>query len=308
MITGQGSSTAPHSFGIVEENRRRMLFEHIDKAGRGLEIGPYDQPTLVKSEANICFLDVQPREALVAAVPDKNQAAKIPEVDFVCVSANYREAIDVTFDYVIANHVLEHVPNPIAWLQMIAGMLVDDGVLFLSLPDKKFTFDKYRPDTPLSHVLHDYFTGVDTISREHMLETELYYDMEFIGREMRLEQRLDLERLRASYDIKLHPGVHCHVFQTETFQDKFLKPLQFLGLVPFEMVAFRGAQAHTGGEFSMVLKKRAPTTSLRPQDFFTKDYETKPPLEQAIAPTPHCNQPLRARVGQLLDRLRGRAR
>lgn len=267
----------PHAFGLVQENRRRMLLEHVDITSRGLEIGPYSQPTVVKGEGDIHYLDVQGREDLVAAVSDPAEAARIPEVDIVCTSPDYRTVCAEPFDYVIANHVLEHVPNPIAWLQMIGSILRDDGKLFLSLPDKKHTFDKYRPDTPLSHILYDYYTGVTEASREHVLETELYYDQEFINREMKIDERLDDARLRRSFDIALHPGIHCHVFQAETFPDKILKPLQHMGLIPFELVAYRGAQASTGGEFSFVLQKGEPKVDLKVAQFFTKDYEPPPP-------------------------------
>jgi len=275
----------PHAFGLVQENRRRMLFEHVDVAGRGLEIGPYDQPTVVKTEGDIHYLDVQSREDLVAALHDPALAAKIPEVDILCTSSDYATVCDEPFDYVIANHVLEHVPNPIAWLQMIGTILRDDGKLFLSLPDKKHTFDKYRPDTPLSHILYDYYTGVTEASREHILETELYYDMQFIQREMNVGERLDDARLRRSFDIPVHPGIHCHVFQAETFPDKILKPLQLMGLLPFELIAYRGAQASTGGEFSFVLQKGEPKVELRTEQFFTKDYEQAPPPPPPAVPS-----------------------
>ena len=89
---------------------------------------------------------------------------------------------------------------------------------------------------------------------------------------MRIAERLSVPRLRAAFDIPMHPGWHCHVFQTETFQDKFLKPLQFMGLIEFELVAYRGAKATTGGEFSLVLRKRKVDVQLATSEFFTKDY------------------------------------
>jgi 2-polyprenyl-3-methyl-5-hydroxy-6-metoxy-1,4-benzoquinol methylase len=110
----------PHEFGIVQNNRRAMLLRWIDVGGKGLEIGPYSQPTIVKSEGDIRYLDVQTRAALVAALTDKAEATRVPEIDFLCASPDYASVAPGPFDYIVANHVLEHVANPIAWLQMVA--------------------------------------------------------------------------------------------------------------------------------------------------------------------------------------------
>ena len=302
--------TEPHELGFVQRNRRALLLEWISLRGRGLEIGAYSQPTVLKSESDISYLDVQSREALIAALPDKSEACRIPPVDYVCTSSDYASVVPGSFDYIIANHVFEHVANPIAWLQMVSRMLVADGVLFLSVPDKKYTFDKYRPDTPLSHILHDYFTGVQTTSMEHVLENELYYDQEFIGRAMRVEERLNPERLRAAFDIPMHPGWHCHVFQCETFREKVLKPLQFMGLIEFELVALRGAQASTGGEFSLALRKRKVPVDLGTSEFFTLDYDLPSTEPAAPAPSPTVVSRIVAKFRRpfsgLLQRLRRR--
>lgn len=261
----------PHELGLIQTNRRAMLLEHVDIAtAKGLEVGPYSQPTVLKSEGSIAYLDVDTRDQLIAQLSESDQglASRIPSVEFLCPSGDYPSATSDKYDYVIANHVLEHAPNMIAWLQMVAGMLAPEGILFLSLPDKKFTFDKYRPDTPLSHLLYDFYTGVTETSYEHMLECELYYDQSFIGKPMTVEERLDPRRVAAILDIKMHPGVHCHVFRTETFQSKVLKPLQHMGLVEFELLGYRGAKASTGGEFNLVLRKRRAKVDLAVSEFF----------------------------------------
>lgn len=296
----------PHELGFVQRNRRVLLLDWINLNGRGLEIGAYSQPTVLKSECNISYLDVQSREALIDGLPDKSEACRIPPVDYICTSGDYTSVAPGPFDYIIANHVFEHVANPISWLQMVSRMLVVDGVLFLSVPDKKYTFDKYRPDTPLSHILHDYFTGVQTTSMEHVLENEMYYDQEFIGRAMRVEERLSLSRLRAAFDIPMHPGWHCHVFQCETFREKVLKPLQFMGLIDYELVAYRGALASTGGEFSLVLRKRKVHVALGAAEFFTLDYD--PPSAEPVAPMPSRNvlTQIACRARSLLSGLRQR--
>jgi len=49
------------------------------------------------------------------------------------------------FDYCLASHVIEHIPNPIAFFQSIAHLLKPGGVLSLAVPDKRYTFDFFQP-------------------------------------------------------------------------------------------------------------------------------------------------------------------
>ena len=62
-------------------------------------------------------------------------------------------------DFVIANQVLEHFQNPLLALQNMLRVLKPGGVLYLSLPDKRFSFDVDRPVTTVEHVLRDYRRG-----------------------------------------------------------------------------------------------------------------------------------------------------
>lgn len=264
------------------DNRRARLLEHVPLSSRFLEIGPYDQPTLQKSECDVRYLDYQTRAELAAAVADPKQAAAIPETDYLVRSDVYTDSVSDRFDAVIANHVFEHVPNPIAWLRLVHGMLHDDGVLFMALPDKKYTFDKYRPDTAFSHLLHDYFADVKVASHEHLLEDAMYYDMEFIGKPMRMADRLDPERLRAVMSRQPHLGLHCHVFQSETFLAKVLRPILFMQLVAFAPIGFYPA-SDNHGEFIVVLRKRNANVDIDPAEFFTTDFAAPPAASSVVS-------------------------
>ncbi len=50
-------------------------------------------------------------------------------------------------DFVIANHFLEHCENPIQTLRNFLRVLKDGGILYMAVPDKRFTFDVDRPVT-----------------------------------------------------------------------------------------------------------------------------------------------------------------
>lgn len=70
----------------------------------------------------------------------------------------------------IANHFLEHCENPIkAFLNMLR-VLRPGGILFLAVPDKRHTFDRDRPVTPLAHLVRDYEEGPGWSRKGHFEE------------------------------------------------------------------------------------------------------------------------------------------
>src|SRR3990172_4516550 len=99
-------------------DRRRSeigRYTNLDRE-RGLEIGPLDSPVLTKDEANIRYLDYLTRDELVERHSDRRRVDDIVALDYVISNKPLASAIGERFDYVIACHVLEHVPNMIGWL------------------------------------------------------------------------------------------------------------------------------------------------------------------------------------------------
>jgi SAM-dependent methyltransferase len=58
-----------------------------------------------------------------------------------------------SLDFLIANHVLEHLPFPLKALCAWYEALAPGGVLLLRIPDKRYTFDVRRERTPLQHLI-----------------------------------------------------------------------------------------------------------------------------------------------------------
>jgi SAM-dependent methyltransferase len=67
-------------------------------------------------------------------------------VDFIYTGKPLKETIGDKWplDYVIASHVIEHVPDLVGWLKDIHEALRPGGALALWVPDKRFTFDAHR--------------------------------------------------------------------------------------------------------------------------------------------------------------------
>lgn len=253
---------------MVVELRRTRLFRHVDVSrASGLEVGAYYNPTVRPSEGDVRFLDFHSQEELEAARDVKRPAdAEIGRVDYVVKSDDYYRHVPERFDYVIANHVFEHVDNPVQWVIDLGRLLRPRGVLFLAVPDKKYNFDRLRSDTPLSHLLADYFRGHGEPA-EHGVELALGYDTSYVGEPLELGRALALDRLRAAFAEAPHPGRHNHVFQSESFVARILRPLQFAGLWPFTLLEFGDAKEN-GGEFHLVLREGRERVELDPRAFY----------------------------------------
>jgi SAM-dependent methyltransferase len=260
------ATTSAAAVDSLSSMRSAVLLKHIAPGADTLEIGAFARPTLRKPEFNASFLDFYSTAEL------KEQCKKyggdpdaVMDVDFVVRAEDYTPYVNQTFDAVIANHVLEHIRNPIKWLIDIAELVRHDGFLFISLPDKRFSFDKFRDETALSHILSDFLIEGRDLESEHCIETEIFYDRQYIKQERSLNISLSVDRIRNA-SKKFHPGIHCHVFDGRNFQNKILKPLIYMQLIPWTIVDY--VPETPAGEFYALLRKSAPVTDLTEQDFF----------------------------------------
>ena len=120
----------------------------LEKHGVGLEIGPSHNPIASKRDGyNVHILDYLSRDALRKKYADHAQYGVnidlIEEVDFVWNGEPLTELIGHTryYDWIIASHVIEHIPDPITFFQQSEQLLKSDGKLSLVIPDKRYCFD-----------------------------------------------------------------------------------------------------------------------------------------------------------------------
>lgn len=138
--------------------RRRAWFARRLR-GRGLEIGALTNPLPAPNATEVVYSDWCAAEDLERMYP----GSKPP--DIISDSETFPTVNDGTFDFVIANHVLEHLTDPIGALVEWHRILKDDGLLMLALPDKRFTFDAGRNRTTLAHLIEDHRSDVPPLLR-----------------------------------------------------------------------------------------------------------------------------------------------
>jgi SAM-dependent methyltransferase len=148
--------------------RQRRLWDLNDfNIGRGLEIGPLHNTSVRREHADVKYLDVFDRDLLIKNYEGHPQVLpeKIPEIDFALFDGERVRSIPETigdepaFDWVVASHVLEHVPDVIGWLKDIAEVTVDGGRLILVVPDRRDCFDVHRPGTTVGQMLQAHELG-----------------------------------------------------------------------------------------------------------------------------------------------------
>lgn len=121
-----------------------------------MEIGPLYRPFILKSEGDVIYVDHADTESLRTkyAADPKFDVRDIVDVDAVWGSRTLQECLGQgkQVDYVIASHVIEHVPDLITWLRELRSVIKPGGQIRLVIPDKRFTFDYTRRLTELPEV------------------------------------------------------------------------------------------------------------------------------------------------------------
>jgi SAM-dependent methyltransferase len=141
-------------YSVSREDAIRRLF---DTAGLCLEIGPSYNP-IVPKRAGFRVETVDHCDA--AALRDKYatqpgvDAAKIEDVDHVWRGEPLADLVGPgRFDVVVASHVIEHTPDMLGFLKECERALAPGGRLVLAVPDRRRTFDFFRPASTTGAVL-----------------------------------------------------------------------------------------------------------------------------------------------------------
>jgi tetratricopeptide (TPR) repeat protein len=144
--------------GSTMGDRYKILTAGIDpEFQKGLEFGALDKPTVDPSRGDVRFIDFTDTASLREehrAFPER--ANRLVEVNYVWPGSGSLADVIGTgelFDWAIASHVIEHVPNMLGWLRGIAEVLRPGAVFNLAIPDCRFTFDVDCPRSTIGQVI-----------------------------------------------------------------------------------------------------------------------------------------------------------
>ena len=169
-------------------------------------------------------------------------------------------------DYVIARHVVEHVPNFIGCLLDLSGALVERGLICLAVPDRRFTFDIRRPESTAGEMVESYLTGVKRPAARQLFDqmaTGISFPKDDAWHRDVLQDRpVEPASCNWAYSHAVrvtttsdYVDAHCWVFTPASFLD-VAEVLTHVGLFPFTVEYFHPTE--TGDyEFYTRLRKAA---------------------------------------------------
>lgn len=137
--------------------------------GGGLEIGALHNPLPVPSGARVRYVDRMPVSELERHYPELRGKTLVP-VDVIDDGERLASVPDASVDFVIANHFLEHCQDPIGALGTMFRVVRPGGIVYLAVPDKRYTFDLDREVTQPEHLLDDHRDGPESSKRSHYEE------------------------------------------------------------------------------------------------------------------------------------------
>jgi hypothetical protein len=249
----------------IAQSRRDFLCRHKGSVmGRILEIGAFDNPTFRRELGDeVEYLDFFSREDLIEMHrnnPRRNPAAAVV-VDHVVKNADFSRKVSPGFDLIVAHHVIEHVPDIIFWFEQIEHLLAPSGMLFLSIPDRRYTFDFFRPVSLATQMIR--------VHGEHLqrpdvwqLTEAFYYHMKVdlpaiwqgnIPRKFVPRFTLTEAHEMAKEKSATYTDAHCWVFTSESFV-QCMEDLRSAGSFGFYVIQLEEPQPGTN-EFRVLLMR-----------------------------------------------------
>lgn len=191
------------------QNRDRIVKQFIS-TGVGIEVGALHHPVKVGKGVRVKYIDRLSVEKLREQYPELNKM-QLVEADVIADGETLEPIESFTQDFVIANHFLEHCQNPIFTIENMLRVLKRKGILFVSIPDKRYTFDVNRPISPYDHLVRDYTEGPEVSRRQHFEE--------WVRLANKVTDDFEVER-QVKHLMEINYSIHFHVW-TETEMIEF---------------------------------------------------------------------------------------
>lgn len=253
--------------------RISKVLSTIDADGLGLEIGPSHNPVAPKRLGfNVHILDHLDTDSLRKKYTDHGvNIDNIENVDFVWKGDSLVDLVGTpdTYDWIIASHVVEHLPDLISFFQQCEALLKQDGRLALIVPDKRYCFDHFNSISRTGSFLDAFHNKnvrptpgqvFDYLSNAAKLDESIAWSRSTEG-ELGLlhsfKQAQDVwEAVRAGTD---YFDAHCWRFTPDSFR-LLISDLNALGLIKMSIISEYDTE---GCEFFATLSKsdgRSATT------------------------------------------------
>jgi len=189
----------------IRNIRKQLAYKYI--RWNGIEIWWLINPTPVdKKLTKVKYVDYLDEASLKKNYTDL-QNTDLQKIDYICKADNLDKIDSASQDFVIGNHLFEHLDNPIKTLIEWHRVLKKWWLVFMAIPDKRRTFDVHRERTTLDHIILDYQDSSEHRDWHHYLE---YASIDFTSEWDILKEAKRLKSI--NYSIHYHVFVEQDIF------------------------------------------------------------------------------------------------
>jgi predicted SAM-dependent methyltransferase len=271
-------------YTLNDRKRDRALAGLDVSLMRGVEVGPLDRPLVTRSASDVYYVDHASNDDLKRKfIGDPHvDTNNIPRIDFVWKEKPLVEMIGdkAPLDYIVASHVIEHVPDLIGWLEEMLAALRVGGKLVLVVPDKRFTFDIFRRVSAFEEVedahremrrrpglrcIMDHFSNVVSAN------TWALWDDYAVSKDFKFCHGPEFLALaQEHFDQGLYVDVHCWVFTPWSFLE-LLGQIAKVSNVAFDVGYFLTTQSHDLEFYVHLTRVDVPSTDWQAVSFEQRD-------------------------------------
>ncbi|WP_298976299.1 adenine phosphoribosyltransferase [uncultured Roseobacter sp.] len=290
-----------------KSSRLQELTRYVDRHKQGIEIAPFFNPAVPKSDGyNVLVLDIsttaelRERAKTSDHIPNE-RIDEIEDVDIVGDASSLADLlkaaqIDDDIHYIVSSHNFEHLPNPIKFLQGCADVLPEGGIVSMAIPDYRACFDHFRFPTRLSDWMRAYRQDIDAPDPDtifdYVLNKSTYQDSEGQHNSCSLQLSdpglfvVD-RRMGKAFDLyseQLQPDpvyvdVHCTVSFGATFE-LMVRDLAQLGLLDLEVIDVTETHAH---EYFVHLRKTS-TAGVAEDEYYQRRDALMKQIDRGLGP------------------------
>lgn len=215
--------------------RKSKLLSKLGDQELVLELGPLHEPIAETGKHNVRYVDRMSHQELVEHYePQGIPVSKIVPLDHVWPPGEdlVSHIPSERFNYCIASHVIEHVPNLIEWLNQIASVMNTGGILSLAIPNREHTFDRERPLTTTAEIIESEIMKANRPTPKQVY-CHFRNNVDPQGNNTEtIEFALHAARQAAA---EVYVDVHCWVFNMRNF-DQSISELADQNLIQFRLI------------------------------------------------------------------------
>lgn len=245
-------------------NRVERLLSYVKTNTEcGLEIGPRDKPIVKRRPGrSVFYCDYADRETQMrnSASDPTVDPDRIPEIDFVTSQIDERTFGSQRFDYILASHVIEHIPDIVSWLRVLLQSLNPNGRIVLAVNDKRYCFDYLRPLTTVGEVINAFLDKrskptaqqiYDGFSQAVSINIDMAWGDGVVDYYYLYSKPYAWRMTKEKFDNGQYQDCRCWVFTHSSFA-AVMSELKLLGILDVEILA-HPEPVRGSNEFHIVL-------------------------------------------------------